>query len=107
MTAFDDALEDLHADQDLAVPADHRQGGQGPAARIRVGHTILEPSRAPFGQALKTRIDQVQVRIADVPALAPNDTLTFDPDGTPWVAVITTREIDAEGLTWLCQARRG
>lgn len=106
MTVFDTALATLHADSNLAVPVDYRRGGQGPAARIRVVHSILEPSRAPFGQALKARADQVAIRLADAPHIAAGDSLTFDPDGTPWVGVITTKELDAEGLSATCQLRR-
>lgn len=106
MSAFADALADLHGDVDLTVPADYRRGKSGPATRIRVAHTVLEPSRAPFGKQLKARTDQVQIRLADAPHLAAEDTLTFDPDGTPWVAVITSTELDAEGLSATCQIRR-
>lgn len=106
MTVFDTALATLHADANGPVPADYRRGGQGPATRIRVVHTILEPSRAPFGMELRGRADQVQIRLADAPSLAPDDSLTFDPDGTPWVGVIAKIERDAEGLSATCQIRR-
>lgn len=106
MTVFDTALATLHADTNTTVPADYRQGGQGPASRIRVAHTILTPARAPFGMQIKGRADQVQLRLSDAPAVAPGDSLTFDPDGTPWVAVVTTVEPDAEGLSATCMLRR-
>lgn len=107
MTAFDDAIEDLHADTDLTALVDYRQGGQGPATRIRVIHTVLEPSRAPFGMTLQARADQVQVRLADAPQLAAGDSLTFDPDTTPWVGVITAPvERDAENLSITARIRR-
>lgn len=107
MTAFDDAIEDLHADTDLSALADYRQGGQGPATRLRVMHTVLEPSRAPFGMTLQARADQVTVRLADAPHIGPNDSFTFDPDGSPWVGVVTSApERDAENLSATCRIRR-
>lgn len=107
MTVFATALATLHADTNATSLVDYRQGGRGPAARIRVIHTILEPSRAPFGQALNTRTDEVQVRIVDAPYLAPNDSLTFDPDGTPWIGVISSKpELDAEGTAYTARLRR-
>jgi hypothetical protein len=106
MTVFAAALRTLHAHPNGPVPADYRRGGQGPAARVRVVHTILEPSRAPFGMQLKARADQLQVRLSDAPHLAQSDTFTMDPDGAPWIAVVTSVELDAEGLSATCIIRR-
>ena len=107
MTVFRTALATLHADTNLSIPADYRQGGQGPATRLRVIHTVLEPSRAPFGMTLQARADQVTVRLADAPHIGPNDSFTFDPDGTPWVGVVTSApERDAENLSATCRIRR-
>lgn len=105
--AFSSALGDLHADTDLATPADYRRGGQGPASRVRVIRSVLEPQAAPLGLALRARADTVSVRAADCPQLRTGDTFTLDPDTTPTLLTVTEApELDVEGLSYTANVRR-
>ena len=106
MTAFDDALTTLHADADLSAPADYRQGGQGPAARVRVIRAVLEPEAAPLGLNLRARADTLSVRVADCPSLSKDDTFTMDPDTAPTLLTVIDTVPDAEGLSFTATVRR-
>jgi hypothetical protein len=106
VTVFATALATLHTDANLAVPADYRRGGAGPAARVRVIRAVLEPDAAPLGFNLKARADTLAVRAADCPNLAPGDSFTLAPDTAPTVVVVTTLTPDAEGLSFTAITRR-
>lgn len=106
MSAFASALADLHADPDLSVPADYRRGGEGPATRLRVVRSVLEPDAAPLGLKLTARADTLAVRAADCPGLAVSDTFTLTPDTAPELLTVTSITSDAEGLSFTAIVRR-
>ena len=99
MTAFDDALTTLHADADLSAPADYRQGGQGPVARVRVIRAVLEPEAAPLGLHLRARADTLSVRVGDcTTALQALATLLLTTGAEVWRGPYLGRRIPPEGL---------
>ena len=106
MTVFATALATLHADPNLSLPADYRRGGQGPALRVRVVRSVLEPEAAPLSLNLKARADTLSVRAADCPHLAQGDTFTLHPDTAPELLTVTGTEPDTEGLSFTATVRR-
>jgi hypothetical protein len=106
MNVFATALATLHADPNGATPADYRQGGQGPAARVRVIRAVAEPEAAPLGFNLKARADTLQVRMADCPHLAMSDTFVLFPDTAPELVTVTQTALDAEGMSFIAVVRR-
>ena len=102
MTLFHLATDTLFADLNLAVDAQLRLGGTGPAQAIRVIRAM--PDRcASFGEG-RFVVDTVllNVRLADAPVLSAGDTVEIagqlhEIQGTP------TR--DTNRLVWLAEAR--
>ena len=92
MTAFDDLVADLHADEDLATAAQFRRPPHGWAA-VRV--IVSQPTDA-LGQARAGSLaaDLIASAITDTPQ--PGDELRID--GT--VYVVDDTERDALGLSW-------
>lgn len=106
MSVFDTALATLHADANMAIPADYRRGGNGIPVRIRIVRSTIVGDEAPLGMRIKAREDVVSVRLVDAPHLAKDDHLTVDPDSTPTILVVTSAELDAEGRSFTATVRR-
>lgn len=102
MTAFDLATDSLFADQNLAVDAQLRVGGTGPAQLIRVIRAMPDQF-ASFGEG-RFVVDTVllNIRLADAPVLSAGDTLEIagqlhEVQGTP--------ARDTNRLVWRAEAR--
>ena len=106
MNAFERMTNSVFANTDLSLPADYRRGGQGPALRVRVVRSVLEPEAAPLSLNLKARADTLSVRAADCPHLAQGDTFTLHPDTAPELLTVTGTEPDTEGLSFTATVRR-
>ncbi len=102
MTAFDLAADALFADQNLAVDALLRLGGNGPAHPIRVIRAMPDQF-ASFGEG-RFVVDTVllNIRLADAPELSAGDTVEIagqlhKVQGTP--------TCDTNRLVWRAEAR--
>ena len=95
MTAFDDALADLHADPDLSTPAHYRRPPYTWAA-VRV---ILSQPTDALGQtrAGSLQADLAASAITDTPQ--PGDELRIGAT----VYIVEDTERDALGLSWRLQ----
>ena len=75
---FDQAINDLFADPNLAVDGIWRAGGTGPVVPARV--IVRRPDRiAEFGGTrISAATTLIEVRVADAPTLAEGDTLEVE-----------------------------
>ena len=102
MTVFDTADATLHADPNLSVPADWRQGGRGPGVAVRIIRTVASGVATPFGRQVRvTEGAEISVLSADCTP-ARNDTWTLA-DGTILTALDAARS--AEGTSWTVTVR--
>lgn len=75
---FDQAINDLFADPNLAVDGIWRAGGTGPAVAARV--IVRRPDRiAEFGETrISAATTLIEIRVADASTLAEGDTLEIE-----------------------------
>lgn len=102
MTVLAAAIDDLFADPNLARDALWRAGGAGQSVSVRV--ILHQPDRiAGFGETrLVSATAVVEVRTADVPALAAGD--SFEIAGESFV-VQGEPVRDGERLVWTAELR--
>jgi len=103
MTAFVAAIDDLFADPNLARDAVWRAGGMGAPVAVRI--VLRQPDRiGSFGETrLFARTIAIEVRTAEVPALAEGD--AFEIDGETFV--VQGEPIrDSERLVWTAELRK-
>ncbi len=102
MTAFGFGVDVLFSDPNLSLAAMWREGGAFAGVPVRVMRSapddVIEwrESRARVGTVF------IDVRVAEVPALAKGD--TFDIDGVTFT-VTGAPERDLERLVWRAEAR--
>lgn len=101
MDAFAAAIDDLFADPNIARGAIWRAGGTGPGIPVRV--VMRRPdSVAEFGATrLAVETTVFDLRVSEVPELAPGDTLELD--GETFVVQGSPRR-DAGRLVWTAEA---
>lgn len=103
MTVFEDAIDDLFADPNLARDAQWRAGGTGVAVPVRI--VLRQPDRiGRFGETrLLAATTVVEVRTAEVTMLVEGD--AFEIDGETFV-VQGEPVRDSERLVWTAELRK-
>ncbi len=101
MNAFANAMAALVADPNLGGDVIYRQGGSGPAVRVRVLRSSPDQVADAFGTEILSATDILAVAIAVLPDLAAGDSFALGPD----LLTATHAERDASGTAWrvLCQ----
>lgn len=101
-TAFDFMTEALFGDPNMAEDAEWRMQGVSPATAIKVLKRTPDEIADWNGGSFVVGTLLLEVKIADVPDLAEGDTITI---GVMPYEIKSKPQKDAEGLTWLTQAR--
>lgn len=100
MSAFDDAVDALYADENLAVDAVYRVGGEGSGTSIRI--VFAKPKReVPFGESGALVYDIVgSVRVSDIANPKRGDTVEIvAPSGVAGTYQVEKALRDSKGLT--------
>lgn len=110
MTVFEDAIDDLFADPNLARDALWRAGGTGVAVPVRI--VLRQPDRiGRFGETrLLAATTVVEVRTAEAPELAEGDVFEIPGSGPGQAGeafVVQGEPVrDSERLVWTAELRK-
>jgi hypothetical protein len=102
MTAFASAMATLIADQNLAVAADYRVGGNGPIVPVRVLRSSPDQVADAFGTTVLQVTDVLVVSVANLATLSAGDTFTIGAA----ILIVQHAERDATDTAWRVMCRR-
>jgi hypothetical protein len=104
MTVWDDALQTILNEDDLAEAITYYPGGSGPGVALRAIRTAPDAAEFAFGQGVVQATDVLNLAVADLAQVAVGDVFLLS-DGSQ-LTVVSEPMRDNINIAWRVMCRR-